>query len=802
MKQRRVTLALSVALVALSNAGIVIAPQAVPQGMALAADKKDKSRTKGEKKHKEHKEKKSKGAKNKPAIKHTGAALNIDQVTYDTMRVGNLPDAMAHLEEITASDTTVGTNEGWLAFTYLFLGKCDQLKTLASKTGGQTESTANAKNIVEVLNLTCQQKWDDAKKLAATLPQDSADPITNLALAAVAAKTSNFPEAIARTERILKADPDFAWGYRVIGFIQDKNLKQPDKAEVQYIKALEIEPNFREVQDLLVDLRLLRNDFDGAIDIANAAIRSGPGDANNQYRLAQIYLQQWRLREALEQLQKASDISPDNPRYHRTRASIFKYQKKLNDAIAEEKKAVELSKDKPFELVELASLQADNGDPESAIASLKEALKLAPSNGVAHQKLIVLLVKNKRDADLIEEYRRAISVQPKQAGLHVGLAQSLRRLGKTDEAIAELKEAANLDSTDPRAHRELGAIFIEKKDYPAASKAFTRALNINPSSVEDLVALGYTYAQTEDYVQAETALVTALALQQLTGSQSNRLDVMRALGTLLLTEGRYAEALLNLDVVAASERDAAKQREDKFVMLQAKAMRDRTADTTKGLTDFFDAQSADDKNKMRVTYADTLLKLGKVDTAAAALSDAPEATKSEMPWLISQAHTQRLKGDAVKAQEFAKRATEIKDDAERQSDAYAEYALDLLAGGKNDDALTNANKAVELNPKSFVALEAQSRVYLKRNELEKSGNAAKRAIEVNPYHVPAYVVIGDVYMTSGQNAEAAVNYKRAAELYPASLDAHRGLLNAYKKLAQKDEIKREEEIIAQIEKRS
>lgn len=787
MKQRRLQVALSLAIVAASYANFVMTPHLVPAGLALGATSKKASKTKS----------------GKASKVDQGKALGVDAETYAAWRVGNMQEAMTHLEQVTAADTTVGTNEAWLAFAYLFMGKCDLLKALAAKAQGQSEvEGSHAKDMVSVLDLTCQQKWDEAKKLAATLPQDSSVPIVNLALAAVAAKTSNFPEAISRTEKILAVDPNFAWGYRVIGFIEEKNLKHPEKAESYYLKALEVEPSFKEVQDLLVDLRLLRNDFDGAIDIAEAAIKASPKEANNQYRLAQIYLQQWRLREALDQLQKASVISPDNPRYFRTRASIFRHQKKLKEAIAEQQKAVELSKDKAFELIELASLQSQDTQIDAAIASLKEALKLAPTNNVAHQRLIALLLQTKRDNDLVEEYRRAIALQPKQAGLRVGLAQALRRLGKTDDAIAELKEAANLDSTDPRAHRELGAIFIEKKDFVAAAKAFTRALNINPSSVEDLVALGYTYAQTEDYVQAETALVTALALHQLTGSQANRLDVMRALGSLLLTEGRYAEAFLNLDVVAASERDTAKLVSDKFAMLQAKSLRDRTAASTKELTDFFDAQTADEKNQMRITYAETLIKLGKIDAAIAALNDAPEASKGDLQWLVSDARALRLKGDAAKALEIAKRATEIKDDPERQSEAYSEYALALLASGKSDEALTAANKAVDLNPKSFVALEAQSRVFLKKNELEKSGNAAKRAIEVNPYHVPAYLIIGDVYLTAGQNPEAAVNYKRAAELYPSSLDAHRALLNVYKKLAQNDEVKKEEEIIAAIEKRS
>ena len=51
----------------------------------------------------------------------------------------------------------------------------------------------------------------------------------------------------------------------------------------------------------------------------------------------------------------------------------------------------------------------------------------------------------------------------------------------------------------------IGAIQLQRRDFPAAQRAYTHALNINPGSVEDLVVLGYTYAANNDYMQAETA---------------------------------------------------------------------------------------------------------------------------------------------------------------------------------------------------------------------------------------------------------------------------------------------------------
>jgi hypothetical protein len=60
--------------------------------------------------------------------------------------------------------------------------------------------------------------------------------------------------------------------------------------------------------------------------------------------------------------------------------------------------------------------------------------------------------------------------------------------------------------------------------------------------------------------------------------------------------------------------------------------------------------------------------------------------------------------------------------------------------------------------------------------------------------------MGDAQFASNKFKDATESYKRAAELYPSLLQAHKSLLDSLRKLALKDDIKREEEQIAQIEK--
>jgi tetratricopeptide (TPR) repeat protein len=88
-------------------------------------------------------------------------------------------------------------------------------------------------------------------------------------------------QAIVYCQKVCSLAPDFSWGYRTLGYIQQRSLKDNAAAEKSYEKALAICPDCKEVRDLLTDLHVARSDFDGALDIANNAVKVNPHDSNN-----------------------------------------------------------------------------------------------------------------------------------------------------------------------------------------------------------------------------------------------------------------------------------------------------------------------------------------------------------------------------------------------------------------------------------------------------------------------------------------------------------------------------------------
>ncbi|HEY9731491.1 MAG TPA: tetratricopeptide repeat protein [Drouetiella sp.] len=790
-------------------------PQKSEKDLEKSEKKADRAREKEARKREKSDKSKSENSTGKKTAKHSRSALKsgmsatgLDHQTLSLINRGDWKGAAERLETITAARTEIGKPESWLAFAYMFLAKCDPLKELAKKAGiSDNPEAPRPDNIyaveIKAYSEMCQQKLDLADKTLQNIPDKYAsDPTVFFALAAISGKQGKAANAIDYAKQCVDLAPDFAWGYRTIGFLEQRFIKDNKKADEAFARAFEIEPNLKEAAETLIDLRLSNNNFDGALDVAQKALEANPKNAANYYRIAQIHIQQWRLREALQELQSAISMDATDPRFYRSRASIKRYQGDLTGAIADQTKAVEFGNDKAFELVELANMNLLAGNKGAAITNLQEAFKIDPKNLNTRDKLAALLMDEKRYEDLATLYKQEIALKPKDAKLHLGYANVLVMMDRADDAVKQFVEASNLDPLDPEPHRSVGSLRIKQKDYSAAAEEFKKALSINPS-VPDLVALGYCYALNHDYVEAETALVTSLALQQLTQSNTpnavpTRTQINRSLADLWLTEGRYSDAVASFEAIYASTKATSDGPMDNFALAQSLALRDRTASSADALVVAYNALSDKQKADNKNAVVASLLKLDRVQKA---LDIAGTSETDDLNMNLSLAKAALLSKDYTKGEAIASRVVASSTaTAEQKSAGQEELAQIALAQGNIDKADDLARKAVESFSKNYEAYETIGRVYLKKNDAKGAIDAALTASKRNPYYANALILLGDAQVAAGNTKEAAVTYRKASELYPGLLEAHKSLLQALVKLSMKEEARKEEEQIAQMEK--
>ncbi|MBP7863175.1 tetratricopeptide repeat protein [bacterium] len=763
----------------------------------------------------------------------TRYTASLDKGDMTLMNKGDWRGLVKSLESKGKSSKLSSHEKAWLIFAYLFLGDCDKINDLSKLTAlgdsirpmivhdkKQNPSELNEEQLsvsydifTRAYSLVCQGKPAEAEKMLANLPEGlSNDTYANFALAAIAGKNGKAQAAAQYCKRAIDLDPEFGWGYRTYGYLNKQWLNNRDEAEAAFRKALLIEPRQDEVRSMLIDILLVQNKFDQALDLANEAVRIEQKNDKGYFRLAQIYVQQWRLREATKELSTAISLNDKSAIYYALRSDIKKYQGDIEGALEDQLLATNSTTDnaqKIIQLIELSSLNYEVGNVQPAIDTLYQALNLDPKSDVTHQTLVKLLIAEKQWPQLIKEYERSIALKPDNAELHLLLGDALYMIRNDAQALEEYKKAANMNGQDPKPHRHIAALYMSNLDYAEAAKAYKRALNIDPMSVPDLVSLGFCNAQDDDYLQAEAALVTALALKQVSGDRgpqdTKREDIIRALASLLYIEGRYADAQSQFEALSALTQNTPKAREDQFLLNQAKAM---STLKEKSLQEFIGTFNniTNNKDLYRLALVQTLLRLNKPDMALQFMSAVSEhIVKKDARWLLLKAQAFRQLGSLDKATKLIDLSIEAcsptKDtQPSLLAECMIEKALIQLAHKQPQQAEATIQQAIAIYTKHPQCYTLLATIALRRKDYKEAATWIQKALEVNPYFTDAYLLAGDVYMLQKNFKEATNNYKKATELYPGLLKAHKALINSYHAQNLTDEAKQEEIQISAMQK--
>jgi tetratricopeptide (TPR) repeat protein len=726
---------------------------------------------------------------------------------------GKWTESTSKLEELAANNITAGRNHAWLAFAYLHTGKRDKLQALSVKVQSMpaSDDDPHARAIVAALAQAAEGSFAQAEKTLSQLkPGNKDDLLLDLSRSCLALNKKKPAEAIQFCQKAVDIRPDFAWGYRTLGFIQQESLMNDELAERAYEKALSLEPDFEEARNSLINLRLARNDFDGAIKILQEGLRLFGSDANFHFRLAMIYKEQWRSGEALAELEKAL-LNKRDPRFFRAMAAIYRSQNRISEAMTAQRQAVELESNKTSDLIELALLQEENHDLPLAIDSLRAALKETPANRDARQRLVALLKKAGRRDELIAELKHAVEIDPKFEPWHQDLAEAYRLSGRAAEAIAELKEASRLNPRDVRLYRDIAKGELNRQDFQAAALDCARALNTSLNSggpgagpLDDLLLLGSCYAENSDYPKAESAYYTAYELLQLCAStgMQNRIkpaDVLRSYASVLLTEGRFGDCAANMEKgVIPYDPDNEQKRLDQFMYSIARALRDRNSESTGELQSRFSALDQADQMSNLDAYAGTLMYLDRKDMLITAVMKFPEPVlKEECPLALSTAWLAQDRLSEARA--LLTRAIEKYSlEPAKVAQSCVLLARVMLRESDSKSAVAALQKAIEINPRDSHALVDLGKIFLSENKTGEARQTAERVLELNAFCVPAYLLLADTYMALNKFTEAESNYGKAVELYPALVDAHKGLLSVLQKESKTDEARKEQEIISRL----
>ncbi|HVB85051.1 MAG TPA: tetratricopeptide repeat protein [Candidatus Dormibacteraeota bacterium] len=329
--------------------------------------------------------------------------------------------------------------------------------------------------------------------------------------AQTAVQQKDFDTAAKDYQQFLAKKPDDAIVHFDLGYVYTA-LNRADDAKSQYQKAVALDPKMGAAY----------------LNLGLTLLQSSPADA-------------------VDPLQHAADLLPDQPRPRFLLATALERSGKLNDAIAQYQAAEKLdAKDFETHLALGLALLHTNRLPD-AEREFRAALVLqsdSPEADEAHLGLGQCLIAQKQYQPGIAELGAYLNDHPKDAHIRVERAAALVDLGQLDQAMAELDRAASQGPENTDALELRARIYFAKKQFANAVPPLKQAVSLAPQNANFRALLGHALLASKDYSGAVAQLL-----------QANKLDPSAndVLGDLVIAEyntQNYAVSLQVLDVLS------------------------------------------------------------------------------------------------------------------------------------------------------------------------------------------------------------------------------------------------------------
>lgn len=429
-----------------------------------------------------------------------------------------------------------------------------------------------------------QSKWLDAeiniKKAIALKPQN----IWYLRLnSEIYKRNGNMDALVSVFDQLIALSPeteDFYFDKANALFISGK----VDEAKAAYDL---LEQKFGSSKELIMAKQRINLQDKGAKndDAVEKLIAENPTDVKNYLYLSGVLLEKNKPEEALQLLQKAKVIDPNNFDIDLALADVYQSQRKNELAIVPLKSAFahaempvanklkiiaamlprfnnQLVAKDATDLIEIAiKTQPNNaklllmygdvlyqrGNYSSAKEQYAAVLKLEEQNYLALEKLLAVQTLMGQYNEAIKTGEDALTIYPNQAILYYYRAFALHRNGQNAEAGLEIKSALLLDADDDNLKAMIFAlqaeVLIDQEKLKEADAAFEKAITLAPNNYLTLSNYAYYLAlRNQNLPKAE--MLAEKAAKALPKNAS----VLDTYAMVLLKQGKYDLALKHIEL--------------------------------------------------------------------------------------------------------------------------------------------------------------------------------------------------------------------------------------------------------------
>lgn len=293
-----------------------------------------------------------------------------------------------------------------------------------------------------------------------------------------------------------------------------------------------------------------------AIDTYERALQLDPGNAQAWAEKARIETysinmlssdaeRRARLKEALDSINRAVEINPDDSTVHAIRAFVLDWNASyatreeaedfLKEAEGEAVRAYQLDPQNALALAFYAEVLLDQQKWTQAEQYAAQAVALDPHSMDAHRVYATVLESLGQYRRAIEEYDQALLTNPNLTFLYVyigrnylRLAQGAQRSPLHDRALDYYARAADINAQlgvkNPIPNLEIAKTYTQIGEFFIAARNAERALRFDPTNPSTYGQLGIIYLKSRNYEGAMSALECAVR-----GCTADRNEVAKTL---------------------------------------------------------------------------------------------------------------------------------------------------------------------------------------------------------------------------------------------------------------------------------
>jgi tetratricopeptide (TPR) repeat protein len=540
--------------------------------------------------------------------------------------------------------------------------------------------------------------------------------------------------------------------------------------------------------------------FLNAVDEYKKAIQQDPQSSNLYIELANAYLRNRQLNNAIREAENAIRVNPESLEAHRLLGSIFynivrnedsnrapAASEYLKKAIREYEKICSLDDTDTNSLVVLSLLYRYDGQGDKAVETAKRLLDKAPSSEAGLANLAQIYSEQGNTQEAINVFKKALEVNPNSPRILEQMAVAYDQVKDYPNVIESYRKAIALDEDSLELRKGLAQALLDNKQDDEAEKEFLKILEADPDEGVAYFRLAQIYKNRRDFDKALAHYNKASSI--LVGSLEISFNIAllyEELGKYEKAEERFQQLLKLTEKPGGSYSASEKQNRGAF-LTHAGYVSQQLEKYPQAIAYFTELKTMNGENAARAEsyIIDTYRAAKQLDKAVAAAESAVKAHPQDKDLQLLQAD---LLSESGKGTQSIERLHKMLEGSEDDAKIYSA----MIQVYQRDKKFKDAEKTLLTAEKFFKNKEGYhfmlGSMYERQKEYDKAEKTFQKVIELNPKHAAALNYLGYMLADRGVRLEESLELiKKAVDLDPnngAYLDS---LGWAYFKLNRVDE---------------